>query len=308
MISERDNSEQISPIIDESWLNLNIIKKPKKNINVAYPIFEQCAELCEDEDWKLVLTKASMNKFPRGFTFSNNTLMFRKKKNVETMDLSNNPEEAMQQSINFFKVFGKIKSVKYKLDANILEKETIKRQRREAIVKWNDNKKKNIKDLLINKFIKQETEKYNLNYKQRKELSCLINVGLNLNYFDSSTIIIENEKITNIIGLNYINDAYFLDIDLIKNTIKNNNKSRTRIKYISNEKLLNTTINNNYNNAKFTNLWKKFIVSYLNSIGQPLIGYKISSISASEYDELESSSNSIMIDDITSPTFNISDS
>lgn len=195
-------------------------KKRKKTLKpIINPIFEKCAELTDDNFWKGIFMDCARGKFPRGFTFKNNLICFRKASKMTRLEVSASPMQAFQESKEFFQKFGGLLSEKDQLKLKQLEEEKLLQ---EAIfnedITWKDVKSEKFKDILIIEFIEKLSSEYELGYDEKNELITNIKKGFMLKCFTASNIEMEKGKIVEIEGLivNPTTKKSEIDPDLIK--------------------------------------------------------------------------------------------
>jgi hypothetical protein len=236
------------------WKNETLAITPKKRKKmlkpVVNPIFEQLANLTEDVFWKTIFLDCSRCKFPRGFTFKNNVLTFKKGNKMTCLELTSNLAESFTSCINFFQSAGGIMSKKDREKIRKLEEERILEQIESDLDKnWKDIKKENLKEVLLNEFIKEISEKLNFNEKEKNELSTTIKKGIILKYFNNDNIIMEDGKIIEIEGLIYDDEKRQHDIheDCISKKIRKPSD-------LGIEKIKKTK-----NVVKFIDMWTKYL-------------------------------------------------
>ena len=85
-----------------------------------------------------------------------------------------------------------------------MEEERILEQiEKETDKNWKDIKKENLKEALLNEFIKEICEDLNFNEQEKIELTTTIKKGIILKCFNNDNIIMEDGKISEIEGLVY---------------------------------------------------------------------------------------------------------
>lgn len=180
-------------------------KKPKKLLKpIINPIFEQLANLTEDNFWKTIFLDCSRGRFPRGFTFKNNLLKFKKGNKMTCLEITSNLVETFTSYMNFFQSAGGIMSKEDREKIKKMEEERILEQiEKETDKNWKDIKKENLKEALLNEFIKEICEDLNFNEQEKIELTTTIKKGIILKCFNNDNIIMEDGKISEIEGLVY---------------------------------------------------------------------------------------------------------
>ena len=230
-------------------------KAPQQILN---SIFEECAQLIDDPYWKATFQQAAYGKLPRGFIFKNNNITYKRGNKTQRIEVPENPVEAISVCINFFKNIAGIRS---KIDQ---EREKLEIEESMSKIKplnscnWSDIKRKRIRELLINSFIRTMSITMHLSKSETDQLSTLINIGFILGYFTSDSVVFENGSIKSIRGLLYDpdNHKFVFDTSIIE---RKSNKSKVKIIY--DEHLFQSTNSNKYQliNLSFMNLWRKFL-------------------------------------------------
>nr|QBK91569.1 MAG: uncharacterized protein LCPAC302_01890 [Pithovirus LCPAC302] len=199
-------SYAVTTVYEMPWTK----KKPKttktrKRVNkkIVHSIFDKCSGITNDSYWVSVFKDCAVDKFPRGFSYKNGLLTFRKGNKTDRVEISNNPEEAFLNCTEFFKKSAGIMSkkdrhkMKKEHDQRILESVSIQD------IKWKDIKTEKVKDLLISEFVNYLARKKKMSKMERKELSTIIKQGFMLKYFTGRNIKMEKGKIIGITGLLY---------------------------------------------------------------------------------------------------------
>lgn len=168
-------------------------RKNKLNNNIIHPIFTKFIDFTENDFWINFLGSCAKNKLPKNFTFDNNIIYYQAKvKKVE--NYFEFPKEPTEETFIEFKKFLK--------KANILPAE----EKHELIIEKNEEKKKIEcwKDIGYDKYsylyeyCENKAKEKNLNNKEKKEFYNLIKLCANSGFIDNCSIIIKDEKITDI--------------------------------------------------------------------------------------------------------------
>ena len=183
-------------------------KKAKKTI--IHQIFHDCVVVIDDDFWKDMFIKMSMNKFPGGFRISDQNLVCHDRNKSNYVNLTGTLSEIASSCIEFLKK-----------KANILSS-TDKRELREAQLiihksanqprSWDDIKsKRGERRAAIIQYISGLTRRYQLNDASFTHLLTLVNVNFYLGKIINTDITYENGCITNINGLIRIDGVFVLD-------------------------------------------------------------------------------------------------
>jgi hypothetical protein len=175
--------------------------KGKRKKKIANPIFHECAKIASDPFWKDKFEKASYGKFPRGFSYSNNCLVYKKGNINRSLVVPEDPTVAYASIVFFFHEAANIYS-----DQDLEERQEeehlaqIQEQLKEKT--WAKTLKRQ-REVLIATYICELKERYVLSRTAILELEDLINIGILYNYFNKDTIILEDGIISEIKGLIY---------------------------------------------------------------------------------------------------------
>ena len=107
---------------------------------------------------------------------------------------------------------------------------------------WKTIRKKNIKDVLIERYVIDNKKKYNLTIKQGKYLLSLILTCIIFKIILPNDILYNNREITNIKGINFSDKHIIIKRDIIKDSI-------------------NITDEQKYKKKTFTDKWVKFLIN-----------------------------------------------
>lgn len=206
------------------------IRKHKINRSVIHNVFEDMKQFEKSEYWLNLLNRFSRNMLPMDFKFINSILFCKtkiKKNKAECYIDKENLETSYIKFKNFMKERGFLSNE---------EKEDINKQ-----VDYEDNQEKNIitswkdisknQDYFIRQFIIQNSEKYNLNFKEQANLESVVRMGIAADFFNPDNIVIENEKINKITNLvwNQNTRLFSIDTDGIKIRKKNEKINNNKI-------------------------------------------------------------------------------
>ena len=173
--------------------------KPKKDI--IYPIFENVKET--DSYWISFFEDASIGKLPRNFKLVNNIFSYRVKNKIFEVKLGDEAEENIIIIKNFLFEQASIISPR-DLEKRRLEEETkASINVSSEINSWSQIRSEKQQIILISMFVEKVTAKYGLDMEERKALIQQIKLAILAGYFNHSTIIVENNEIIEIQGLDY---------------------------------------------------------------------------------------------------------
>ena len=204
-------------------------KKRKKTLRpIINPIFEKCANLTEDKFWQTLFMDCARGKFPRGFTFKNGLITYKKGSKSFKLEISDSPAAAYSATMNFLQTVAGIMSVTDRQKLQKLEEEKLLTElEKENDITWKQVRTEKLKDILINEFIKDLATKMNFNEEENKELTTTVKKGFILKYFGSNNVKMKDGKIIEIEGLIYNEETkeYEIDEDYVQaKSIRKSNK------------------------------------------------------------------------------------
>lgn len=185
-----------------------VYKTVNKNKNLKYPVFMECSELCNDEEWKQLYNDLAYGKYNQNIYISNTCIkLVTKNKNDTSYDFSNKKAEDIVVDLHEFILkytnFCSAKDLKKKKH-DIAEIQKTHYQYKN----WKDIKIKHIKAQYIDKFVLEMKKKYKLSSAATLDLSSLINTGLLFQSIVSNDIEFKDGEIKNINGIVYKNGKF----------------------------------------------------------------------------------------------------
>ena len=181
---------------------------------IIYPVFLECCEFSTDSFWENMFEDLAYGKTPHG-TYINKNFLCCSYKNkefsykIEKKDpllLYNDVYNLLVKKLGLLSVRDKLNK---KIDFNNIE-EDLKNARKN----WNNIRKKNIKDLLIENYVINMKNKYNLNVSQSRKLISTIFIGLIFKVFSVKDINYDDGVITSIDGITFEDNKVILERDI----------------------------------------------------------------------------------------------
>jgi hypothetical protein len=171
---------------------------------IIYPIFLECLTFAEDIIWKNIFEDLAYGITPYGTYISKNFLCcsYKDKEFSYKIDTSMNAQVLYTDIYNLITKNLNILSNKEK-NKKRLDFTQIENDLKETQKSWSSIKKKNIKDILIEKYIIEMKNQFSLTIKQCKYLLSTIFIGFMLKILNNSDIVYENEKIVRINGIEF---------------------------------------------------------------------------------------------------------
>ena len=178
---------------------------------VKYPLFLEASALTEDPYWMAILRDAATDRWPRGFRFTNSMLIFRSRnKNIEQMINTDSPSMALTIIRDFMQTQAGLFSQQ---DNEVKEREAKEAPPVTVINSWSQVKTTIHRTFLIVRFINEVTKREQLSPKDAQSLNRAVRVGILNEYFNGTTIHVEDGMIVKIDGL-YRNALGEYDIDV----------------------------------------------------------------------------------------------
>tara|TARA_B100000902_G_C27234271_1_gene876523 strand:- start:104 stop:769 length:666 start_codon:yes stop_codon:yes gene_type:complete len=193
---------------------------------IVYPIFLECCQYANDNYWENVFEDLAYGKAPYGTYISKGFLCcsYKKKDFSYKIERKNSKEiydevyNLLSNKLGLLSQEDKIKKRKVFID--------IENSLSDARKTWNDIRKKNIKELLIELYVTKMKNKYSLTIKQSRYLLSIIYVGLVFKVLTSKDINYSNGEIVSIKGIEFTKrnvivkkDLYNLDTNFTTNII-----------------------------------------------------------------------------------------
>lgn len=177
-----------------------VIKK-----DIVYPVFVKCCDYIEDSFWKSVFEDLAYGKTVYGTYIVKNFICcsYKGKEFSYKIEEEKEPRIIYEELYNLFnKKLGLCSQVDRKKKQETFQsiEKHIKNIRTSN---WSAIKKKGIKELIIENFVIDMKNKYNLTINQCKKLLAFISICIIFKVITSSDIQYENGKIENIKGISF---------------------------------------------------------------------------------------------------------
>jgi hypothetical protein len=178
---------------------------------IIYPIFLKCASKVEDTFWRYVYEDLSYGKCPYGLCLQKDYLLcyIRGKEFAYKVDPEKSADVIFQEVGGLLRERAGILSDKEK----ILERTRLCRQRTNRNApssssstkkeEWGNVKKKMIRDTLLEQYVLENSQKYNLGAGLAKKVLSMIIVGLMFKTITAKDIVYQNGFIKNIQGFEF---------------------------------------------------------------------------------------------------------
>ena len=173
-----------------------VIKK-----EIIYPVFLECCEFSIDSFWENVFEDLAYGKTPYGTYINKNFLCCSYKNKEFSYKIERKEPHVLYDDIYHLLtkklgILSRKEKVKKRVDFHKTESR-IKEFRQD----WGNIRKKNIKDLLVQRYVVTMKNKHDLTIKQARYLLSVICIAIVFKVITSKDIEYENGKIQNIIGI-----------------------------------------------------------------------------------------------------------
>lgn len=216
-----------------------VIKK-----EILYPIFLECLQFTSDFFWENIFEDLAYGKTPYGTYINKDFLCCNYKDKEFSYKIERKDPEILYNDILI--LLGKKLGILSLRDKNNkqIDFQNIENELKECRKKWSSIRKKNIKDLLIERYVLNMKEQYLLSFKQAQELLSHIFIGLVFKVISVKDIKYKDGVITSIDGINFENKKINIEKNIYDNEIEfrkcviieKNEMSENWSKYISNLK------------------------------------------------------------------------
>jgi len=168
---------------------------------IIYPFFLECCQFAEDTFWESIFEDLSYGDTPYGTYINKGFLCCSYKGKEFSYKIERKDPEIMYNDIyelltKKVGILSQKEKLKKRLDFHKVEK-TIRTSRE----KWSDIRKKNIKDLLLERYVIDMRQKHSLSIKQAKYLLSVVTIAIAFKVITSKDITYENDKIIHINGV-----------------------------------------------------------------------------------------------------------
>lgn len=214
-------SYAISTIGIDSWMNEpinNLSSRSRNNKNktvreIIHPLFNECSKIILDPFWIDKFNLGSMGKFPRGFSYHDGILTYRKGSKSISIDLPNSPVEASHMIMDFFKIHGGIFSpMDQQTSLNINDQEDTAKNNNDQPITWNDINNK-MQECLLSNYFTEMQKIMNLSQSETNNLRQVVKLGITNKYFGKYNILLDKTRISSINGLLWNNEQRYFFID-----------------------------------------------------------------------------------------------
>ena len=192
-----------------------VIKK-----EILYPVFLECLKFINDSFWENIFEDLAYGKTPYGTYINKEFLCCNYKDKEFSYKIEKKDPEILYNDI--YSLLGKklgILSIRDKTNRQI-DFQNIENELKECRKNWSNIRKKNIKDLLIERYVLNMKTKYSLSYKQAQTLLSTIFIGLVFKVISVKDIKYSDGIITEIEGISFSDKEFKFEKNIYGNDIE----------------------------------------------------------------------------------------
>lgn len=170
---------------------------------ILYPVFLECCQFTDDVFWENIFEELAYGKAPYGTYISKGFICCSYKNKEFSYKIERKDPKILHDDIyklltEKLGILSHKEKAQKRLDFHELEK-NIKQSRQE----WASIRRKNVKDIMYEKYVIDMKHKYSLTTKQCKYLLAIILLSIMFKTITSKDIIYKDDKIQNIVGLEF---------------------------------------------------------------------------------------------------------
>ena len=209
---------------------LNKTRNAAKNKRVVeYQIFDDIMKLQTDQYWISFFDECAIGKLPRGFKYMNNILYYRVKSKTLEILVPEDIIDAEKVIKGFiYEHAGIISPIDLKLKRDTEDAKMYNNISNNENIQWHNIRNEKDQSLILSLFVEAVSDYYNLNFEESKSLYQIIKLGIISGYLTTENIIMENGNITEIVGLEYLeNERKFSINENLRKSVKPSKKIYT---------------------------------------------------------------------------------
>lgn len=170
---------------------------------IVYPFFLECCQYATDTFWETIMEDLAYGKAPSGTYISKGFLVcgYKGKEfsyRLERKEPSVLYEEVYKLLVEKLGILSQKEKAQKRLLFHEMEK-TIKQSRQE----WGSIRRKNIKDVMYEKYVIEMKKKYSLSPKQCKYLLSIILLSILFKTITTKDIVYKDDRIQDIVGIEF---------------------------------------------------------------------------------------------------------
>jgi hypothetical protein len=184
---------------------------------IIYQVFLECIKYTCDIFWQNIFEELSYGRCPYGIYISNDYICCNYKDKKFSYNINNNIDNSERLYTEVYDILKHTFGLLSKKDKLLNNNLFLKKQEDMVLMlqnSWSNIKKKNIKTLLLEKFIIKKSKQYNLTSKQSKLLYNDIVLGLLFKTINKTHIIYNDLEIREIKYLTFKQHTYKFNTDI----------------------------------------------------------------------------------------------
>lgn len=203
------------------------LKKTKNTKTVVHKIFADCSSVIEDTFWIEKFEASSMGRLPRWFFYSEGSLVFKKSNKKQTLNIPDDPYEAAQVCMEFFRSHGGIFSPIDKQNTNDYQRAQSQEMANKPSLTWATANKK-MQHCLLNHYIIDMKDVMQLSQKEGEILRQIVLLGIANKYFSKTSVTVLNNRIQTIDGLLWDDQkrTFYINPELKPAVSRSNNRNK----------------------------------------------------------------------------------
>lgn len=164
---------------------------------VVYPLFEECANILDDEYWRALFVQCSRGRFPPGIRYDSemNILSLKADKSREIHKLSKDAEEVLPIVMAAFRSMGMSSATEQ--IKNMKKGARLSRRKAKQIQSWKEIKSKLKRNELVQEFAYSICE----DHKDARYMAAVINNALRFGQIGADDIVMRDGEIEEIHGM-----------------------------------------------------------------------------------------------------------
>jgi hypothetical protein len=170
-------------------------RKPPKRKNAA-PIFLKYTEHITDPYWHEVFDKCGYGRFPKGFSFFEGQLVYKKGAKAVSIPLTGEDTKDIVNFIEFFRKHGNLISPS---EVEEVERKINENDEKKCVYEWSDHSKQG-KLQLLTEYSHRLAKEKKVDYHP---LLSILYIGLAFKYFDKDNVALKGLEIENINNLDF---------------------------------------------------------------------------------------------------------
>lgn len=204
------------------------VKKVRTSSKTPHQFILDSIDFIDDQYWKDKLEQIAYHKYPKGFILKGYILSFKKNMNsIYSVNLEGlSSEEVCQKVIEFLQEHGNMKSAIDRENDRIISEEM--KNRDEDVKEWKNLRSVKKQNIFLMNYAIELCKDKEIDYN---DLFCLLSAEVMLKNITSEDIVISDNKIVKIHGLEYRDGKYVVNSknELKRSKIKNETPLNTKL-------------------------------------------------------------------------------